>query len=447
LSDSQIEISFTAEIGLRVYLHAELIQDGTVIASGDSAAVTVKSETEISLVLSETSAASTVYVSGTGSVLAAGSDDSGTGTLAKPYASLSRALSSYNSDATSGSPYTIVIDGTVTLSEVLSETLSQNMYVTFMPLASGTAGAVIAVAGGYGLNFVSDDTETSTSYTAEITFDGISFTGYTGGALEASGSKMTMTVRNCTFTPSPSATAADTCSIKPLVHKFILGGTNTFNGSPVELAGLTNCSTSDDSGNSFITLGVDISASAGSIPVYVSGVSGSNTQKIVVKADGTALTSTELACFTVTPSADYYLSLSSDSLYAYLVGTSTATVTLDTPLSTVYAVPYLTSFSAASVAGYISADALSLSAGDTVYAAAVQLSDSVYSLLSASSCSMILYDTSGTSLSDAYSALAMDSGTNSITLPAWMPAGTYCLSVAVEYNNFWYTKTYTLTVE
>jgi hypothetical protein len=50
-SDSQIEINFTAEIGLRVYLHAELTQNETVSASGDSTTVTVKNETEISLVM------------------------------------------------------------------------------------------------------------------------------------------------------------------------------------------------------------------------------------------------------------------------------------------------------------------------------------------------------------------------------------------------------------
>ncbi len=399
-------------------------------------------------VLSETAATSTVYVSGSGGVLGGGVD-SNSGTFARPLASLSAALGKYYSGTTSSNPFKIILDGTVTLSGEV-ETLTQDMYVKFMPLARSTADAVIAVGGEYGIEFVSDNTETSASYTAEITLDGISFTGYTRGAVEASGSKMMLTVQDCTFTPSSSVTAADTFSIEPVVNKFILNGTNTFNSSPVNLAKFENCSTSADSSNSFITLGTDISVSADSIPVYINGVSGSDTQKIVVKSGGTALTSTELAYFSVTPSSCYYLALSSDGLYAYLVGSSTATVTatLDTPLSTVYAVPYQSTDTAATIAQYISDGAVTLSAGSTIYAAAVQVSGTTYSVLSGvSSYSMILYDASGVSLSDTYTALKMDSATHSITLPAWMPAGTYYLHTAAKYNNFWYTNTFKITVE
>ncbi|MCK9170749.1 MAG: hypothetical protein M0P01_10075 [Treponema sp.] len=48
-SDTQAEISFTAETGLSVYLHAELTLSGTVVASGDSDTVTVKDSTEVPL--------------------------------------------------------------------------------------------------------------------------------------------------------------------------------------------------------------------------------------------------------------------------------------------------------------------------------------------------------------------------------------------------------------
>ncbi|MFA6856704.1 MAG: hypothetical protein WCR31_05790 [Treponema sp.] len=50
-SDTQAEINFTAEIGLSVYLKAELAQSGTVVASGDSETVTVKDNTEVPLIM------------------------------------------------------------------------------------------------------------------------------------------------------------------------------------------------------------------------------------------------------------------------------------------------------------------------------------------------------------------------------------------------------------
>ena len=417
-----------------------------VTTSGGTTPYTYMSMTSDNILLSK-AAASTVYVSGTGSVLASGSDDTGTGTFAKPYASLSKAFSSYYTGATSDNPYKIVIDGTVSLSEDIPVTLTENTYVKITPLANSSAGAVIS---GHDIGFTSDVTDSDdsvTAYQAEITFNNISFSDYETAAFSGEGSKMVLTVRNCTFKPSSTAS----CSIIPIVKSFILDGTNTFNNSPIELLSLTNCSTAGDSSSSFITLGADFAAAAGSIPVYVSDVSGSNTQKIIVKSDGTAkLTAAELAYFSVTPSADYYLSLSSDSLYAYLVGKSAAeiTTTLDAPLSTVYAVPYTSSFSSETVAGYITNGAVTVSAGSEIYAAAVQISGTAYSVLTgASSYSMVLYDTSGTSLSDEYSALTMDASSHSITLPSWMPAGTYYLYISAKYDGFWYTKTYKLMVE
>jgi hypothetical protein len=130
-------------------------------------------------------------------------------------------------------------------------------------------------------------------------------------------------------------------------------------------------------------------------------------------------------------------------------GNSTGTVTLDVPLDTVYAVPYVSSFSAQTAALYISEGTITAPAGSTITAAAVQYnsSDSSYSLLTAASYSRKLCDAAGASLSDAYEILAMDPVSHSIKLPAEMPSGiTYYLVVEAEYNNIWYTKKYTLTV-
>jgi hypothetical protein len=430
-ADTQTELSFSAQTGLNVYLKASLYAGSTLIATGESASVSVELRTEITLPVTSVKA---VYVSGTGSeYLPAGSDTSGDGTFTRPWASMGMALSTYTSGSTAANPFVLFIDGT--LAESLNKTLSQNMYVTVMPLSGS---AVINTPDG--IVFYSD-TDTA-SYTADITFSGISFTGYTKGALGGMGSGMTLTVKNCTFTPG-SGTAE--CSIEPVVSKFVLDGTNTFNGSPVALVSLSYCGS-----GSFITLGPDFTASAGSVPVYAgSTVSGSDTQKIIVKSDGTALTQAELGYFAVTPSSGYYLALSPDSLYAYLVGSGTAeaAVWLTVPDSTVWAVPYLGTETPVSAAGrYIADSALTASEGDRIYAGAVQKSGDTYSELTASSYKMSMYDTSGDLLSDTYTELVMDAATHAITLPSWMPAGTYSLYTAAEYNNFWYTKTYTVTV-
>jgi hypothetical protein len=166
-SDSQTEISFTAETGLSVYLHAELTQSGTVVASGDSDTVTVEtSGTEISLALEwgKGSVAVSVTQGETPS-----DSCSFSLTVASPDSASSSVTDSTGITLTAGYAYTLSLGAEVSGTAVSYDSSALVLYSGRDSVLSSTTGAVTVpayfVAGTYTLYM-------------EAYIDGICYTGH-----------------------------------------------------------------------------------------------------------------------------------------------------------------------------------------------------------------------------------------------------------------------------
>jgi hypothetical protein len=163
-SDSQTEISFTAQTGLSVYLHAELTQSGTVVASGDSDTVTVRTETEIALAMQWKKGSVTVSVT-------QGNTDSCAFslTVTSPDSAAAEESDSTGLILTAGYAYTVSLGAEISGTAASYDSSVLTLYSGTDSVLSSTTGTVTVPAyleeGTYRLYM-------------EIHVDGIYYTGY-----------------------------------------------------------------------------------------------------------------------------------------------------------------------------------------------------------------------------------------------------------------------------